>query len=417
MSSRLSQFSRNTKLLIATSAIMATSFFGIYTLLRVLYILRLGYGPEYVGVFGAAGAFTYMGMGLPSGVLGRRFGLRRSILMGGIVTLAGMVTLPVAEFLPAHIQAFWPISSQVLHIAGWSMFNVNLVPALMATTEAKERNSAYALNGVLKGIGAFLGTTVGGALPGLFAKAFSLALDTPRPYGYGIWVGAAVGLVALIPLTRLGQLERPIASGQKGARAALPLVPLALMFLYVCLSHSAWSVSRAFGSAYMDTVLTLPASSIGLITGVGQFVAIAMPLLNPLLGRRHGHGWTLAVTTLGMGVSTLPLALVPNWAGAGIGCLGVFVFSAMWLPALQIYQMEQVEERWRSVAYGISSMAMACAFASASLVGGYVVAARGYRTLFLAGAVVGGLGAAVMWGSLHARGRRAVSALSAAGRL
>ena len=206
----LSQFSRDTRLLIATSGIIATSFFGINTLLRVLYILRLGYGPEYVGWFGAAGAFTYTMMGLPSGALGRRFGVRRIMLIGGIITVAGMAILPLTEFLPPQVQAVWPIWSQVLHIAGWSMFNVNFVPALMATTTAEERSSAYALNGVLKGVGTFLGTTIGGALPGMFARMFSLELDAARPYGYGIWVAAVVGLGALIPLSRLGKLEQSL---------------------------------------------------------------------------------------------------------------------------------------------------------------------------------------------------------------
>ncbi len=50
----LLQSSRDAKLLIATSGIFAISFFGIQMLLRVLYILRLGHGPECVGLVGAA---------------------------------------------------------------------------------------------------------------------------------------------------------------------------------------------------------------------------------------------------------------------------------------------------------------------------------------------------------------------------
>ena len=85
MRAPLSQFNRNTRLFIAASAIFALGFFGIQTLLRVLYVLRLGHGPRYVGVFESAGAFTYMGMGLVSGAMGRRLGLRRTLLLGGIV--------------------------------------------------------------------------------------------------------------------------------------------------------------------------------------------------------------------------------------------------------------------------------------------------------------------------------------------
>jgi len=400
----LSHFSRDTRLLLATSGIIATSFFGIHTLLRVLYILRLGYGPEYVGLFGAAGAFTYTTMGLPSGALGRRFGVRRIMLIGGLVTVVGMLILPLAEFLPLQVRATWPVLSQVFHIAGWSMFNVNFVPALMAATTAEERSSAYALNGVLKGVGTFLGTTIGGALPGMFAGMFSLGLDAARPYGYGIWVAAVVGLGALIPLTRLGKLEQTAVAGHVEARAAFPLLPLALMLLYVYLSHSAWAVNRAFGSAYMDTVLSLPASTIGLITSVGQFASILSPLLNPSLARRYGDGWTLMVASLVMGVSLLPMALVPHWAIVGLGNLGILTLAAMRMPALQVFQMELVDTRWRALAYGAVSMAMGFSFGSMSLIGGYVVAAAGYRALFLLGTGLSVAGAVLMWAMLRRQG-------------
>jgi MFS family permease len=400
----LSQFSRDTRLLIATSGIISTSFFGINTLLRVLYILRLGYGPEYVGWFSAAGAFTYTMMGLPSGALGRRLGVRRIMLIGGIVTVAGMAILPLTEFLPPQVQAIWPVWSQVLHIAGWSMFNVNFVPALMTTTTAEERSSAYALNGVLQGVGTFLGTTVGGALPGMFAGMFSLGLDVAQPYGYGIWVAAVVGLGALIPLARLGKLEQTVVAGHVEVRAAFPLLPLALMLLYVYLSHSGWAVNRAFGSAYMDTVLSLPASTIGLITSVGQFASILSPLLNPALARRYGDGWTLMMASLGMAISLLPMALVPHWTTVGLGNLGILTLAAMRMPALQVFQMELMDARWRALAYGAVSMAMGFSFGSMSLIGGYVVAAAGYRALFLLGIGLSTAGGVLMWAMLKWQG-------------
>jgi MFS family permease len=393
----LSQYNRETKLLIATSGIIAISFFGIHTLLRVLYLLRLGYGPEYVGLFSAAGAFTYTSMGLPSGALSKRFGLRRIMLLGGMVTIAGTAMLPVVEFLPASVQRVWPILSQLVQISGWSMFNVNWVPALMAVTTAQERNSAYALNGMLKGVGTFIGTTIGGMLPGFFANVLSLTLDAPRPFGYGIWVGAAVGLVSLIPLGRIGKLEPPVPTGQAEAPSAFPMLPVALMLVYVYLSHSGWAVSRAFGSAYMDTVLALPASTIGLITSVGQFASILSPLLNPWLARYRGEGWTLTTVSLGMGISLLPMVLVSHWSAVGLGTFGVLALAAMRLPALQVFQMELVDARWRPLAYGAASMAMGLSFGSFSLIGGYIIASVGYRPLFLLGAVLSAAGAALMW--------------------
>jgi MFS family permease len=89
------RYGRDAKLLIAVSGVFAISFFGIQMLLKVLYILRLGYGPEYVGLFGASSALAYMAMGLPSGALGSRIGARKIMLLGGVLTVLGMAILPL----------------------------------------------------------------------------------------------------------------------------------------------------------------------------------------------------------------------------------------------------------------------------------------------------------------------------------
>ena len=402
----LLRFNRDTRLLIATSGIFAISFYGIQMLLRVLYILRLGRGPEYVGLFGAAAALTYMSMGLPSGALGKRFGVRRAMLAGGIVTIIGMALLPLTEYLPTWAQGVWPIVTQMVRTTGWSMFNVNLVPALMATTSGDQgshadRNSAYAINSMLKGLGTFLGNVAGGILPGLFAHMLSQTLDMPGPYGSALWVGAVLGIVALIPLGRVGEIEQRAAEERTETWGRFPMLPVALMVLHVYLSQGGWATCQAFAGAYMDTVLALPAFAIGLVTGVGQFAATLAPLLNPRLARHRGDGWTLMVTALCTGVSLLPLALIPHWTAAAVGRLGVLALSAMWMPALHVYQMERIETRWRSLAYGAVSMAMGFSFGSASLAGGYIIAAAGYRTLFLLGAGLSTAGAVLMWAILR----------------
>ncbi len=103
------------------------------------------------------------------------------------------------------------------------------------------------------------------------------------------------------------------------------------------------------------------------------------------------------VTTLGIGISLLPLVLTPHWLAVGIGLLGMQILSAIWMPALQVFQMELVPSQWRTLAYGIVSMSMGFTFASVSVVGGYMAAAWGYRSLFLLGVGISILGAALMW--------------------
>jgi len=63
-----SGFGRDVNLLLLATGILAISFFGIQMLLKILYVLHLGYGPAYLGMFNAAGALGYMAMSLPAPV-------------------------------------------------------------------------------------------------------------------------------------------------------------------------------------------------------------------------------------------------------------------------------------------------------------------------------------------------------------
>src|SRR5262245_61049753 len=347
---RLSQFQRDAQLIIITSGIFAVSFFGIQQLLKVLYVLRLGYSLEYIGLFNATGAMAYMAMSIPSGALSNRFGTRPVMIAGGILTVVGMAILPLVEFVPEAVRQPWPIISQVVLTGGWAMFGVNMVPALMTLTTQENRNQAYALISILRGFGGFVGTITGGLLPGLMAYLLGESLDMPGPYRLGLWIGAGFSLLGLVPLFRLSPIKNVALSGYEQGQGSFPTLPLILVIAHVYFSHGAWATCQAFCNAYMDTTLRLSAASIGLITGMGQVAAILAPLFNPRLAARRSNGWLLMATTLGTGLSLLPLALLPHWSAAGLGNLGVMALGAIWMPAFQVYQMELVSPRWRSLA-------------------------------------------------------------------
>lgn len=394
---RLGQFSRDAWLLVIVCGLSAVSFFGIQMLLKVLYILRLGHGTEYVGIFNASSALVYMGMGLPSGMLGSRWGASRTMLIGSIMAVFGMAALPMTEYMPSWAWSAWPIVSQVILTVGWSMFDVNLVPALSATTTLQNRSRAFALSGVLRGMGMLLGTLLGGALPGLFAGMLGQTLNTAAPYRFSLGVGAVLGLIVFVPLSMIGQVKSGLTREQSTAQGSFPLLPVGLMVAYIYLRNAGWAAGQAFCGAYMDSVLALPTWGIGLLTALGQAASIVTPLLVPRLAARRSNGWTLMMASVGTALSLLPLAMIRHWAAAGLGQFGIVVLSAIWLPALQVFQVELVDSKWRSLAYGAASMAMGLGFGSTSLAGGYIIAAWGYSTLFYIGVGLSIAGAIMMW--------------------
>lgn len=95
------------------------------------------------------------------------------------------------------------------------------------------------------------------------------------------------------------------------------------------------------------------------------------------------------------------MGLIPHWAAAGIGRIGYQLATAMWIPVLQVFQMELVDAEWRALTYGITSMAMGLGFGTLSLAGGYIIAALGYRSVFLVGAGLELVAAVVLWAILR----------------
>ena len=397
-----SRFQRDAKLLLVVTALSSLSFFGIYVLIRTLYLLRLGHGPEYVGIYGAVGALGFMFMSMPSGAMGTRLGPGPVMLVGGIIAGGGMLLLPLAESVPTGWRDLWPLLSQAIVTIGWALLRVNVLPALMMATPAELRHDAFALESALRALGTLLGTVGGGALPELLAAWSGLSVDVPGPYATTIILAAVLTILAVLPLLFVGKLAPQQEPHQDAASdSSFPFWPISLVVLHVFLTHGAWAVPGSFANVYFDTVLLLSPAMIGLITGAGQLAATVAPLLGPRISKRRGARWTLVTTSWGVGLSLLPMALIPSIAAAGASRVAGLAFAALWQPAVQLFQMDMVAPRWRGLSFGAVSLAMSLSFGVVSLVGGHIAATTGYQALFLMGMGMSTAGALLLMALLR----------------
>ena len=397
----LPRFRRDVNLLLITIGLLAISFFGFQMFLKTFYILRLGYGLVYLGRFNSASAVSYMALSLPGGALGNRLGVTRTMRIGLVMTIVGTAMLPLSESVPSFARYYWPILSTMVVSGGYALFSINLVPALMGLTSDENRNSAYAMSSVMRSLGTFVGTPLAGLLPGVIIGVIGGNLDSPAPYRLALWVGPAIGLLALIPLLRIAEAEQIDPEEDKPTLpGSFPVAPVGLLILFVCFSQAASATCHSFCTAFMDVELRLSTGMIGWITSSGQLASVFAPMLLPMLARRRGNGWTLMATTMGAAASMVPLVLIPQWFAAAIGQFGTTALSAVRMPALQVYQMEMIERRWRALAYGAVSTAMGLSFAVISFSGGQIIARWGYTSLFVLGVTLSLVGATIMWGML-----------------
>jgi MFS family permease len=134
---------RNVQLfLIATGLVGMTVLGGIFGVLFNLFILRLGFGTEFVGLVNATGLLAFAAPSLFAGWLGTRWGPRPTILLGLAITAIGYGLLSLTDLLPSDLRAAWLLTTNVIGALGSAIYLVNTGPLLAAMTKPDVRAHA-----------------------------------------------------------------------------------------------------------------------------------------------------------------------------------------------------------------------------------------------------------------------------------
>ena len=394
----LSGFSRDGRLYLLASALLGLTYWGgIASVLANLYLLRLGYGPEFIGLFNACGGFGYASFALPAGAVGRRWGSRRAMIAGLWVSVAGGLLLPMAEAAPEGLRSALLLVGHITLTAGFSLFAVNGSPFLVVATTPEERNHAFSVSAALGPFSAFVGSLSAGVLPGLFAPALGITLAHPAPYRYPLFIAAALLIPACMAIlaTRPAS-EEPMAQ-LRGGTGRAPRALIALLALAVALRTPAEGSARTFFNVYLDAGLGAPTPLIGALTATGQLLSGPVALAAPLLMARYGVSRTYLLGSAGAVLGLMPLALIPHWAGAGVGFVGTMAAISLAFPSVNVYAMALVAPAWRSTMSGALALATGTSFMLVALSGGYLISAFGFPSLYLTAASLAAVGTALFW--------------------
>lgn len=411
------RFSRSVRLIFLGAALVWFSVMGVHAVLFNLYVLRLGYGPEFVGQVNATGLLAGSLFCLPAGELGRRFGCRRTMIAGLLLAALGYALIPLAGVMPAQARAGWLTGSYLLACLGsWSLYQVNVTPFLMGATRADEHTHAFSVFSALPTAAAFLGALVGGFLPGAFAALMRVSPASAAPYGVSLLIASVALLPAALALAHTDDVDRsPAAVAHVLPRdGRVPVALIVMMSLLLLVRAAGQGSVRVFYNVYLDEGLGVPTPLIGTIAAVGQPLAIPAALLTPILAARWGNARTYTLAALGMAASLLPLALVPSLAAAAVGYVGVISLFAIAATAVTVYGQAMVLPQWRPLMEGSVMMAVTFGWASMGYGGGYIIRTFGYGGLFLTGATMIAAGALLFWWYFRVpRGEYAVPAAAA----
>lgn len=391
-------FNRNVRLFLAANVVHGFAYFGVYSLLLNLYLLRLGYGLDFIGQVNAAGPLALAVASLPAGAFSRRFGCRNGLIVAYSFSAVGLLLLPLNEFLPASLQRGWILGAYAWAWASAALFVVNIGPFLMGTTSPDERSYAFSLQAALLPVFGFAGNLVGGVLPGLFALLLGVSAADAAPYRLALMLAGVLTLLAALLMSKADDIRvRAVSQAtQRAGRSALPLALIVIVALVWMLRiGSEWSM-RIYLNVYLDSVLATPTALIGLLFAGGQLFGLAA-LWAPAAIARFGKERTIIGAMIGMALAFLPLLFVAHWLTAGIGFMAMIGLVSLSAPAYLIFSQELVAPQWRTIMSSAMTLALGLGIAAVSFGGSYVIADYGYPALFALGALLAIAGTLLFW--------------------
>ena len=388
--------------------IVGFSYFGFVSVLLNLYLLRLGYGTDFIGLVNGGIAFAFAASSLPAGALGARLGMRRTAAIGMALLTVGMTLVPVAgSILTGGARDVGMIAMRVLSGVGFAFYLVNAYPYLVAATGPKERTYAFAIMTGLPPLTGFAGSLLSGVLPGWIAPLLGMDLTRPEPFAVALIFAGVILLPTVPAVARAGDREpaqrrppraerRRATDSERAAQSALYLLIFLLAFTGLLRSVGE-GAARTFFNVYLELDLAASPARIGLLLAVGQVAAGPAALVAPALAARVGKVPVIVVTGLCTAAGMLILATVPHWAAAGLGFTLVVGLRAITQSVSAVIHMEIVPASWRTVTSGVVAMAMGLGFMSISFGGGFLIPALGFPGFFLLGTAITAASALIFW--------------------
>lgn len=393
---------RNRTLILYLAGIVCVGFTvdgGIYAVIFNLFLLRLGYGPDFIGLVSALGLLVFTLVSIPAGLLGARKGTRRMMRLGIMIMMVAAGLGPLAEFVPDPARSGWLIAVFIGLNLGVATFFVNAPPYLMASIPADQRERFFSRQVALWSIAAFAGSLAGGLIPGLIAPHLGVGLDSPTPFRYPLFLASVAllpGLLAVSALRDVSGLPSPDRERVEDT-APTPRRLLIILALVRMLTVGGIAATVPFFNVYMDTALHVPTAHIGLLTSLGRLLSAPAALLTPVLTARLGPSRTVFWSSLVNAVANLPMAFIPHPIVGGLSFVGVTSISSIRYASYLAFSMSVVSARARSTLSGISEMASGVCFTLISLVGGQIIAHYGFPPLFIMGTVISLLGTGLFW--------------------
>ena len=365
---------------------------SLYALIFPLYLYRLGYKQDAIGLVTALGALTTLVGSVPLGLLADRVGRARLFLVSAVLSPVPYLAIAFFPSLAVIIPAV--MVANFLATVYWS----TNAPLLVGAVRPQERVRVFAANSFfLTGIGA-LGAVIGGTITAISGRLLGTGSDATTPLRIALVGNAVIMALGAIPLfgiravdgapeertqawrfrrsdlTLFGKLLCADALQAFGAGAIIGFLPLFFRLRY--------GISSGVLGIFFTTT--------GILGGVASLAA-------PALARRLGDLRALIVAQAAIAPCILFTALAPV-----VGLAALFECARTALrgtvdPIYTPFAMTRVPARQRGALGGLYNVTWATGFSLGPLLSGWMQVHSGFGPAFTMSAACYAVAAALMF--------------------
>jgi MFS family permease len=372
--------------------------FSISDILFNFYLTSMGYDNAVAGqmqsVFRLAGVF----LGLPIGMIIDRISALRMLYIGILVYAIGWGVL--LTFDRSTLVTPWGTvpPQQIMNILYFFIGAANMatytavVPLLSTVIEPKRRAAMFGINAAASTMVGFVGSLVGGSLPGFVAPLLGVSATSEPAYRTAMYTVVVFGLLATVPLLGVGAQSKKQAQTAASASDTPPAPPVSVPFTRIMLLvtpsfffGTAGGLFVPFQNLFFRQEFGMSDSAVGFNLALASLgMGIGSMIGGPLsvrLGVRRAASWSrvlAAPLTLMMLVPWLPLVSFAYDINRLLVGLTFPLFSALMMQTVPLHQ--------RGTSTSMSSMSWSLGWAAASALSG-TLQADGFTIVLILSAV------------------------------
>jgi MFS family permease len=375
--SRVRHFSHNARAYVAYYFLLSVHL-GIYGVIFNLYILRLGFREDLLGLMLSI-VFISTGLAaVPAAGLCDRIGRKNTLLFSILVTSSALLLLYTIASLD------WLLALSALYGMGTAFYTVAGSPFLMENSTHDERIHLFSVNSALSQAAYIVGCMAGGTMPNVLAMA-GVDAASPEIYRYTLFLSLALIALSAVPILYMNEAGRRPKPVKRFAVLGSTVTSSKVQKLIAVngLIGIGAGMIVPFFNVYFHNLLAAATDQIGIIFSAGELVMIAGLMVIPLIVERSGKVKTIALTELASIPFLIMLAFTANIYVAAFAYIMRMTLMNMANPAINSFNMELVPDEQRATVSSLTSMAWYLCMSLSAYLSGIMMARSNYVLPFM----------------------------------